>query len=94
MHGGQLHALKAAIQGTLARRSRRFIAGWQVLGELLPGDSTLADDRAGIWPARRLSRRWSVLGMSGVRMDWTRRPAASRWRCSSTPACSPTSASA
>jgi hypothetical protein len=74
MHGGQLHALKSAIQGTLARRSRRFVAGWQVLGELLPGESKLRTTALALagW---RLSRRWSALGMSGVRMDWTRRPA-------------------
>lgn len=75
MHGGQLHALKAAVQGTFARRSPRFIAGWQAMGELLPGESmfrTTALYLVGL----RLDRRWSVLGMSGMRMDWTRRPAA------------------
>jgi hypothetical protein len=74
MHGGQLHALKTAIQGTLARRSRRSIAGWQVLAELIPGDSTLRTTALHL-AGRRLSRRWSLLVMSGVRMDWTLRPA-------------------
>jgi hypothetical protein len=74
MHGGQLHALKTAIQGTLARRSRRSIAGWQVLAELIPGDSTLKTTALHL-AGRRLSRRWSLLVMSGVRMDWTLRPA-------------------
>lgn len=74
MHGGHLHALKAAIQGTLPRRGRpRFIAGWQVMAELLPGEQTLqmtALYLAGV----RVSRRWSVLTMSGLRSSWTRTP--------------------
>lgn len=74
MRGGHLHALKAAIQGTLPRRTRRFIAGWQVIGELLPGESTLATTALYLM-GFRLNRRWSVLMMSGIRMDWTRRPA-------------------
>jgi hypothetical protein len=74
IQGGHLHALKAAIQGTLPRRSRRFIAGWQVIGELLPGESTLATTALYL-VGLRLGRRWSVLGMSGLRLDWSRRPA-------------------
>lgn len=75
MDGGHLHALKAAIQGTLPGRTRRFIAGWQVIAELVPGESMLRTTAlylAGV----RLSRRWSALGMAGAQMNWTRRPTA------------------
>lgn len=75
MAGGHLHGLKGAIQGTLPRRGgRRFISGWQVIAELLPGEAQLTTTAlylAGL----RLSRRWSLLGMGGVQADWTRRPA-------------------
>jgi len=73
MEGGHLHGLKAAIQGTLPRRSRRFIAGWQVIGMLLPGQSVLETTALYMF-GLRVSRRWSVLGMGGLRLDWTRRP--------------------
>lgn len=76
MAGGHLHGLKGAIQGTLPRRrGPRFIAGWQVIGELLPGErhfTTTALYLAGL----RLSRRWSLLGMGGAQADWSRRPTA------------------
>ncbi len=74
MHGGQLHALKTAIQGTLARRSGRFIAGWQVIGEFLPGESMIKTTALYL-VGLRLNRRWSMLGMSGLRTGWTWRPA-------------------
>ncbi len=74
MHGGHLHALKAAAQGTMARRSRRTIAGWQVIGELVPAESRI-ETTALYLVGRRLDRRWSVLAMSGLRMGWTSRPA-------------------
>ena len=75
MRDGHLHALKAAVQGTLPRRRQRAIAGWQVIGELLPGDSTLATTALYL-VGLRLNRRWSVLAIGGLRMNWTRRPLA------------------
>lgn len=39
MVGEELHALKLAVQGTLPEGRRRFIHGWQVIGEYLLDDA-------------------------------------------------------
>lgn len=74
IHGDQLKALKLALQFTFPRaRARKFIAGWQLIGEYLPGERALATTSMFL-AGYRLSRRWSVLGMVGARLDWSRRP--------------------
>jgi hypothetical protein len=75
LENGEIASYKAALQGTLPGPAEtNFIQGWQVLGEVERDRSHWQLDIMYLAGAK-LSRRWSVFSMTGVRREQARQAA-------------------